>query len=222
MIGKMKISLIGQKFNRLTVIKLLGKKSGHNNYLCQCNCGNFTEALPTNFKSGKVKSCGCLRKEGSNLKHGLKKHYLYSKWTDIKSRCYSETNKNYKNYGNRGIKIFPQWKDNFKLFYDWIIENLGNRSSKLYSLDRINNDGNYEPGNLRWATKSEQSQNSRIAKIDSQMAKNIYNLYLTDNKSISEISELLNCSYSIVKHIVDGRTWNNITNLPCTREINAS
>ena len=72
MIGKMKISLIGQKFNRLTVIKLLGKKSGHNNYLCQCNCGNFTEALPTNFKSGKVKSCGCLRKEGSNLKHGLK------------------------------------------------------------------------------------------------------------------------------------------------------
>lgn len=59
----MRQNLIGQKFNRLTVIKLLGKKSGHNNYLCQCECGNFIESLPTNFKQNKTKSCGCLKKE---------------------------------------------------------------------------------------------------------------------------------------------------------------
>jgi hypothetical protein len=211
-------SLIGQKFNRLTVIKLLGKKSGHNNYLCQCDCGNFTEAAPTNFKSGKIKSCGCLRKEGSNLKHGLKGHYLYSLWSSIKSRCYIKSATGYKNYGGKNIIMFQEWKNDFKLFYDWIIENLGERPSKAYSLDRINNLKNYEPGNLRWATQSEQSQNSTIAKIDAQKVKTVYDLYFIDNKPIQEIAKKVSCSYNIVYDIINGRTWNNITNLLCTRE----
>lgn len=214
----MKISLIGQKFNRLTIIKLLGKKSGHNNYLCQCDCGKYIESLPTNFKQGKVKSCGCLRKEGSNLKHGLKKHYLYSKWVGIKSRCYAKSCPSNKNYGGRNIIIFQEWKDNFKLFYDWILNNLGDRPSTRHSLDRINNNGNYEPGNLRWATYRMQAQNSRLSKITEETVRKIYDLYFIHNKTVTEISEVIDCSYGIIANIVNGRTWNNITNLPFKRE----
>lgn len=210
--------LIGQKFNRLTVIKLLGKKSGHNNYLCQCDCGNFTEALPTNFKQGKVKSCGCLRRKGSNLKHGLKKHYLYRLWTGIKTRCYIKTTKCFHNYGGRGIKMFPQWRHDFKSFYDWILQNLGDRPSDEYSLDRIDNDKNYEPFNLRWAIKAVQSQNSRRAKIDELKVKLIYDAFYILNKTISQISREMDTSWGIVNNIVKGRCWNNITGLPLNRE----
>lgn len=212
-------SLINQKFNRLTVIKLLGKKSGHNNYLCRCDCGNYIEALPTNFKQNKVKSCGCLKKETkSNLKHGLKKHYLYSLWSSIKSRCYIKSATGYKNYGGKNITIFQEWKDDFKLFYDWILDNLGDRPTNKHSLDRINSNGNYEPGNLKWSTQFEQSQNSGVAKTNAKMVKIIYDLYFTDNKTILEISKITQCSDNIISHIINGRTWNNITNLPRTRE----
>ena len=211
-------NLIGQKFYRLTVLKFLGKKSGHNNYLCKCDCGNLTEALPTNFKSGKVKSCGCLKKETkSNLKHGLKKHYLYKTWLGIKNRCYSKRSKSYLNYGARGIKIYKPWKDDFQLFYNWIIENLGDKPTKFYSLDRINNNGDYEPNNLRWATSSEQAQNSSISKINSKKAEEIYRLFTIDNKTIKEISSITNCDYQIIYRIVTGRNWNNVTGLPRNR-----
>lgn len=215
----MRLSLIGQKFNRLTVVKLLGKKSGHNNYLCKCDCGNYTEALPTNFKSGKVKSCGCLKKESkTNLKHGLKKHYLYKKWTSIKSRCYIKSASGYENYGGKNIKIYELWKNDFQEFFNWIIENIGDRPTESHSIDRIDNSKDYEPNNLRWATSKEQTQNSSLSKINAQTAKDIYNLYYNDGKSMSDICKIKECTIRIVSDVVTGRTWNNITNLPNTRK----
>lgn len=89
---------------------------------------------------------------------GISKNPLYSTWHNINKRCYDKFNNAYKNYGQRGINNF--WKHNPEGFFKYIKENLGKKTSKEYSLDRINNDGNYEPGNLRWATRKQQNENS--------------------------------------------------------------
>lgn len=93
--------------------------------------------------------------------HGLSRHYFYRLWNNIKQRCYNPKNQWHYNYGGRGIDLYAPWRKSFIAFRDSLIAEIGERPDKSYSLDRINNDGNYEPGNLRWATRKEQSENSR-------------------------------------------------------------
>lgn len=93
--------------------------------------------------------------------HGLRRHILYRIWSNIKDRCYNPNNYAYKDYGGRGIKVCDEWKNDFKLFYDYMMA-LPNILKKGYSIDRINNDGNYEPGNLRIADSHIQATNARI------------------------------------------------------------
>lgn len=97
------------------------------------------------------------------LKHGLYGHRLYDIWADIKRRCYNNKNKRYEYYGARGIKICDEWQNDVKAFYDYVIA-LPNYDEKRYSIDRINNDGNYEPGNVRWASDHTQKANRRKSK----------------------------------------------------------
>jgi hypothetical protein len=94
-----------------------------------------------------------------NRVHGLSKHPLYDSWWQMMNRCYNEKAKSYKNYGGRGITVCPEWHD-VRNYVAWIEANLGSRPEGL-TLDRVNNDGNYEPGNMRWATYSEQNLNRR-------------------------------------------------------------
>lgn len=87
--------------------------------------------------------------------------YIRRLWTRIKQRCKNPKYTDYPNYGGRGISVHPDWENSGRVFVDWILNNIGHRPSPHHSLDRINNDGNYEPGNVRWATTSEQNKNKR-------------------------------------------------------------
>ena len=121
-------------------------------YLFKCECGNDKVATAINVRANRVKSCGCLSK-----KHGKCGTEIYSVWTGMKSRCYYEKNENYINYGARGIKVCERWKSSFINFY----EDMGDKPSAKHQLDRIDNDGDYDPFNCRWVTPSENCLNRR-------------------------------------------------------------
>lgn len=156
--------LTGQRFDRLTVVRREGSQvypSGQKQtlYLCQCDCGKEVKVTRRNLISGNTRSCGCLALE-TRTSHDLWGTKVYKCWDNMRSRCLNPNATGYKNWGGRGIKIHEPWIHSFDLFYQYVskLEHFG---EKGYSLDRINNDGNYEPGNLRWATRSEQSRNQR-------------------------------------------------------------
>ncbi|HNB01941.1 MAG TPA: hypothetical protein PLK61_09060 [Nitrosomonas sp.] len=166
------MDLIGQKFNRLIVIEFAGRsKYGASKYKCRCECGNEKIILANSLKSGNTKSCGCLAVETGKIKgkiNGLKRRIHgqavtsketkeYKAWQNMKDRCYNVNYKGYKHYGRRGIRVCDKWLNNFETFFN----DVGKAPSSNYSLDRINNDGNYEPGNVKWSTSFEQNQNRR-------------------------------------------------------------
>ena len=99
-------------------------------------------------------------KEHGNQTHGLTKHYLYNFWSHAKQRCFNPKNKSYKNYGGRGITMIPEWSNSFVIFYEHAIS-LENAFKDWFTLDRKENNGDYVPGNLRWANKHIQSANRR-------------------------------------------------------------
>ena len=154
--------LTGQKFGRLTVIKHIK----HKFWLCKCECGNEIKVISDNFKAGRTKSCGCYRKENSEMllyKHGKKHSRLYNVWCGIKRRCFNINCQEYKYYGLRGITICEEWKNDFEQFYNWAMLNGYNEYAKFgeCTIDRIDVNGNYEPRNCRWITLKEQSKNKR-------------------------------------------------------------
>lgn len=125
--------------------------------LCRCKCGVEKEVILKNIKTGRSMSCGCVGKSKllkRNTKHGKRFTKEWRAWQAMKNRCYNKKLAHYKNYGGRGIEVCDEWLNNFEAFY----KHVGN-SPKGTSLDRIDNNGNYEPGNVRWATKKEQAQN---------------------------------------------------------------
>lgn len=121
-----------------------------------CECGSVKQVLTSKLTSLETKSCGCLRQE-NRTKHGLYKTPMYRIWDGIKQRCYNPNSNNYHLYGGRGIKMCETWINNPEKF----ISEIGERPSKKHSLDRINVNGDYVLGNLRWATQREQGRNMR-------------------------------------------------------------
>ena len=160
------IDLTGQKFGRLTVIErsdnvLVGNQS-KTAWKCICDCGKEIVVASQYLRNGDTKSCGCFQREFAGRKHGFSKTRLYGIWCGIIRRCCNENDQAYRNYGGRGIKVCDEWKNNFMSFRKWALEN--GYSDKL-SIDRIDNNGNYEPSNCRWATQMEQANNMRCNRI---------------------------------------------------------
>jgi len=149
------------RFGRLTALSLNRTKNNSQYWLFICDCGNQTEAKKSHVTSGKIKSCGCLAKEQTKKRfttHGMTGTTEYYIWTGMMQRCYNKNHHKYNNYGGRGITVCDRWH-NFPDF----LSDMGMRPAGL-SLDRKNNDGNYNPENCRWATGSEQANNRRCPK----------------------------------------------------------
>lgn len=164
-------NLVGQTFTRLTVVELVrkGKRAGVATlWKCQCECGNTITVRAPHLKNGNTKSCGCLRDEvilflsrthgaTAGRTKGEKLTPEYTTWLNMKYRCTNPKCDKYQFYGGRGITVCERWLRSYAEFF----ADVGPRPSPLHSLDRINNDSNYEPDNVRWATKVEQTVNRR-------------------------------------------------------------
>ncbi|MEY9980363.1 hypothetical protein [Lysinibacillus sp. RC79] len=178
-------------FGRLTVLKLHEVVTYKNNkkvarWLCKCSCGKETIVFRSNLINGHSTSCGCYQKEIVST-HNLTNHRLYSIWLDIKKRCFDKNRKSYKDYGGRGITICDEWKE-FINFYNWSINN---GYSNSLTIDRIDNDRDYELSNCRWTTRFVQNNNTR---------KNVYVEFDGERKTLSQLAREYELSPSTIKY----------------------
>lgn len=181
--GAMTQDLAGQKFGRWTVKWLEKVESGGRMIVAarvRCSCGNVKTVRLDKLRAGRSQSCGCLRRETAaetgranagkvrkRRRHVLGPHYLSATWQNILLRCENEANPDFPAYGGRGIRLHGPWHD-FAVFVEELEAEIGPRPDAFYAsgwprhtLDRLDNDKGYEPGNLRWATASEQVKNQR-------------------------------------------------------------
>lgn len=164
-----KIDMMGEEVGRLKVIGEAEERiSGYIGWICKCKCGKKVTIRSSCLRDGTNRSCGCLNRETST-KHGKSDHPLYKKWANIKGRCYNPNNTNYHRYGGRGIKMASVWKQDFQNFYDDLIgiykSFLKEHENKKPFIDRIDNSGNYEPGNVQFVTFRESCNNTRNNRI---------------------------------------------------------
>lgn len=200
-------NLVGQKFNMLTVISLNSSRNGRYYWNVKCDCGNASVVCTRDLRSNKIKSCGCLIDAHRYKKHGLTKSRLYNIHKGMKGRCYNKNNKDYNNYGGRGIKICDEWMDKEKGFINFVNWALSNGYKENLSIDRINVNGNYCAENCRWATIKEQSNNTR---------NNMFLSYNGEEKTLEQWSELFGINKTTLRgRILRGWSLEDAFNTPC-------
>ena len=156
------VDITGQTYGRLTAIGQTDKRDsvGSVVWMCECSCGAMHQASSRMLRSGQVRSCGCAHDEycqsgAARRRHAKARTPIYAIWNSMKQRCLNPSSHAYADYGGRGIKVCDRW-----MTFDNFYADMGDRPGDL-TLDRINNDGDYEPGNVRWATRSQQAFNRR-------------------------------------------------------------
>ena len=146
----------GQRFNKLVVLEFHRIVPQGTYWKCLCDCGKTTIVTGSNLSMGKTKSCGCLHKPHGESKPG--KSRLYKIWSCIQQRCEYPGHKAFPRYGGRGITICAEWRRDFPAFRFWALSH-GYRDD--LTIDRIDNDGNYEPGNCQWLTRAENTRKAQ-------------------------------------------------------------
>ena len=203
-----KLELKGQRFGRLVALKRLkATKSGDILWLCKCDCGNIKEVTGSNLNVGDTRSCGCLRRKSGErfgyYKNG-KAPRTYITWLAMLQRCNNPNDNEYKNYGGRGISICKSWTK-----FENFLKDMGKRPKEL-TLDRINNDGNYEPGNCRWATRAEQAQNRKSTKLTPITVKIIRYLAKDPQFTQKDLAYAFDVYLLSIWKVVNYRSWVNI------------
>lgn len=160
---------IGKKFRSLIVLEVIKSipngKFKATGFKCKCDCGNEAVVIASMVVIGRIRSCGCMLNKRSpfrKAKHGYAHTLIYKLFGGMKLRCYGKHRESYKHYGGRGIIICEEWLNCFVSFYNWAVEN---GWQKGLEIDRINNDGNYEPSNCRFVTTKENSNNRRTTRV---------------------------------------------------------
>jgi hypothetical protein len=184
----------GQVYGRWVVLAFSRKEkvpgSSKWYWLCRCRCGTERAIYAASLRNGRSASCGCLKKEVQaklKTKHGQHKSPTYSCWMSMISRCHNPKRAAFADYGGRGIIVCNRWRYSFDAF----LEDLGERPSLSHSIGRMNNDGNYEPGNCRWETQSEQNRNKR---------NNHVIRHENESMTIAEWAERTGLSFSVISY----------------------
>ena len=159
----MRLDLTGRRFGRLTVINCLGSDANYRvHWNCKCDCGNYKDVKTVDLTRGATRSCGCLFKETANNQKQMYPKDVRIKrlrhiWHGMRRRCNDKNHNCYSRYGLRGIKVCDEWNNDYVAFARWA---LSNGYAENLTIDRINNDGNYEPSNCRWIPEKEQHRNT--------------------------------------------------------------
>lgn len=203
-------SLIGNRFTRLLVIGMnpVREKDGHVRWDCNCDCGNQHTVASNNLIAGSTVSCGCHIREKSSevhrdrihhesIKHGLSDSPEYQVWLGLKRRCFNESDSRWDRYGGRGITVCDRWlgSSGFENFYS----DLGSRPSDEHSIERRNNDGDYEPNNCYWATAVEQANNT---------SRNVFYDFRGQKLTISQIARMFKVDYGRLSY--NSKKFNSI------------
>lgn len=189
----------GQVFGRLTVLNeppTKGSRSKLRTWKCRCECGTIKFVNPSLLRTGKTKSCGCLRRDMGKRKatHGLTDSPEWTAWARIKQVCSNPKNDYWKHYGGRGITICDRWKNSFEAF----LQDMGRRPDgakkhkrSFYSIDRIDNNGPYSPENCRWASASEQMNNTTRSRLIT---------FRNETRTLTQWARMLGLDPNVVRH----------------------
>ena len=204
------IDLTNKKINKLTVQYRDNSvpKGKPPKWICNCDCGKQNLSIfGMHLRTGHTKSCGCYNLEQIKIRstiHGMTKTPEHKTWSEMRQRCYNPNNNQFNDWGGRGIAVCDRWKDSFQNFY----EDMGPRPSDKYSIDRIDNNGNYQPSNCKWSSRKDQARNTRKNVIESlEQAEEIRTKYKTGKYTQQELADSYKCNQTTISLITLNKIW---------------